>query len=49
MKMIDKVKEAEKLIREVYKSKRQNVWVQASTVLRELDTLKYEIESKENK
>jgi hypothetical protein len=46
MKMIDKVKEAERLIREVYESKRQNVWVQADSVLRELDALKYEIKGK---
>jgi len=46
MKMIDKIKIAEKLIEEIRQSKRQNVWVQADTVLRELDTLKYEIEGK---
>ena len=47
MKMIDKVKMAEKLIEEVRQSKKQNVWVQADSVLRELDALKYELSPKQ--
>jgi hypothetical protein len=43
MKMIDKLKIAQKLIEDVRKSKKQNVWVQAERVLREIDALEFEL------
>ena len=47
MKMFDKVKEAENLIKSI-KSKKQDVWVEVERVLRALDSLKYELDKNKN-
>ena len=42
--MIDKIEEATKLIEEIRKSDEQDIWVQADTVLMELESLCYQVE-----
>ena len=48
MKMIDKLKEAEKLVKSI-NSKKQNVWVAIDAVLLALDDAMYEVDGKEQK